>query len=118
MGSKVPPRMPMDCTYYFEFQISDFRLGARKFEIRNPQSEIPRLFADVPIPEHDEFHRCQSFKSYRSARVQLVGGDADLGAEAIFKAVGKTRRGVDHHGTGIHLTQEPARAGDVLGHDR
>src|SRR3970040_774980 len=39
---------------------------------------ILNLFPDMPVAEHDEFHRGQAFQSNRSARVQLVGGNADL----------------------------------------
>src|SRR5699024_7297691 len=52
-----------------------------------------------------------------STRVDLVGGDADFGAEAIFEAVGKAGGGVDHHRAGVDLTQEAAAAGVVLGDD-
>src|SRR5690606_40784940 len=38
-----------------------------------------------------------------TAGMQLVGGNADLGAQAILEAVGETGGGVDHHRAGIHL---------------
>jgi hypothetical protein len=38
--------------------------------------------------------------------VELVGADADLGAQAVLEAVGKAGAGVDHHAGRIHLAQE------------
>ena len=49
--------------------------------------------------------------------MQLVGGDADLGTEAIFKAICKAGRGVHHDGAGIDFAQETHRAGMVFGND-
>src|ERR1700689_2216234 len=49
--------------------------------------------------------------------MQLVGGDADLGAETELAAVGKLRRGVDHHNGGIDAGGEGVLNGPVLGHD-
>ena len=54
----------------------------------------------------------------RPARVQLVGRDADLGAEPVLEAVGEARRGVDHHRARVDLAQEAHRARVVLGDDR
>ena len=42
----------------------------------------------------------------RAARVQLAGGDADLGAEAELAAVGELGRGVVQHDRGIDLAEE------------
>ena len=49
--------------------------------------------------------------------MDLVGGNADLGAEAVFEAVGKTGRGVDHDARRIDLAQKATRAAVVLGDD-
>ena len=54
-----------------------------------------------PVAADHIFEGCQLFGADRSARVQLVGGDADLGAEAELAAVGELRRGVDHHDGGV-----------------
>ena len=43
--------------------------------------------------------------------MQLVGTDTDLGTQSILIAIRKTRRGIHHHGTGVHLTQEAAYNG-------
>ena len=53
----------------------------------------------------------------RPACVQPSGGDADLGAEAEFAAVGELGRGVVQHDRRIHLAQEPRSRRRVVGHD-
>jgi hypothetical protein len=40
--------------------------------------------------QHDPLLRGEAFEADRAARVQLVGRDADLGAEAVFEAVGES----------------------------
>ena len=49
--------------------------------------------------------------------MELLRGDADLGAEPEFAAVHEAGRGVDDHGGGVHLGREPAGGGDVAGDD-
>ena len=46
--------------------------------------------------------------------MDLVGGNANLGPEAVFEAVGEAGGGVDHHRTGIHLGEEAPGAAEVL----
>src|SRR5690606_21927679 len=53
----------------------------------------------------------------RAARVQLVGGNADLGAQPVLEAVGEAGGGVDHHRTGVHLGEEAPGVTEVLGDD-
>src|SRR4051794_5350684 len=44
--------------------------------------------------------------AHGAAGVEFVGADADLGAQAVFAAVGETRRGVDHDAGGIDALRE------------
>src|SRR5690606_1792623 len=74
--------------------------------------------ADVPVAEHHVLLAGQAFQPYRAAGVQLVGGNADLRAQAVLEAVGETGGGVDHHRGGIHLSEEAPRIREVLGDDR
>ena len=48
--------------------------------------------------------------------MDFIGGNANLRPQAVFKAVGKTGRGVDHNAGGIHLAQEAAGQAVVLCH--
>ena len=52
------------------------------------------------------------------ARVQLAGGDADLGAEAELAAVGELGRGVVEHDGGVDLVEEFLCVGFVFSNDR
>src|SRR6185437_12536512 len=54
----------------------------------------------------------------RPAGVEFAGGNADLGAEAEFSAVGELGRGVMQHDRRIDLVEKLARDSLVLGHDR
>src|SRR5918996_3094180 len=93
-GSNVPPRIPA-------------------FWVNNPPSG-----ADLSVPQNHEFLRGQAFEPHRPARVQLVGGNADLGAQAVLVAVGEARRGVPYDGARIDLAQEALGAAAVLRDDR
>src|SRR5690554_1915926 len=72
---------------------------------------------DVAVAEYHVLLGGQPFEANRATGVDLVSGDADLGPQTILKAIGKAGRGVDHHRTGVHLGQEPAGTGVVLGND-
>src|SRR5262249_37053448 len=74
--------------------------------------------ANLAVAEDDEFLRRQALEADRAAGVQLVSGDADLGAEAVLVAVGEARRGIPHHRAGIDLAQEALGARAVTGDDR
>src|SRR3954464_10343902 len=76
-GSNVPPRTPMSAAFPFMC----------------PQP----LLAKLSVANYDVLLRRQSLEPHRAARMQLVGGDADLCAQAVFIAVGKARRGIPHH---------------------
>ena len=62
--------------------------------------------ADLPIPGDDPFVGRQIRRPHRAAGVEFVGADADLGAQAIFAAVGESGAGVDHHAGGIDAGDE------------
>src|SRR5690606_17582991 len=74
--------------------------------------------AYVAVAEHHVFLAGQAVQADRAARMQLVGGDTDFCAQAIFKAIGKACRGIDHHRTGINFGKEAPRITEVLGDDR
>ena len=46
----------------------------------------------MPLAEDDPFDRRQFAQPHRAARVELVRGDADLAAQAVFAAVAEARR--------------------------
>lgn len=52
--------------------------------------------ANFALTQNHPFLACQPLQTYRATGMELVGGDADLGTEAEFKAIGKSRGGVDH----------------------
>jgi hypothetical protein len=54
----------------------------------------------------------------RAARMHAAGGDADLGAEAEFAAIGELGRSVVDDDGGIDLGEEAAGGGLVRGDDR
>lgn len=48
-----------------------------------------KLLAYMTVSENDKFLCSQSFQTHRSPRVQLISADTNLGAKAVFKAVGE-----------------------------
>ena len=50
--------------------------------------------------------------------MQLLGGDADFGAQAQFSPVNEARRGIDKHGGRIHAAHPGIGVFSVLGDDR
>src|SRR5512134_1759138 len=80
-------------------------------------SGAARSGADLATAENDPLLAGEPLQSDRTAGVQLVGGDADLGAQPVLEAVGEARRGVDHHRAGVDLAQEAHGVGPVLGDD-
>ena len=61
---------------------------------------------DLPRAADAIFEAGELLDADRAAGVQLAGGDADLGAEAEFAAVGELGRGVVQHDRGIDLVEE------------
>src|SRR4249919_2615051 len=61
---------------------------------------------DLPGAAHAVLEAGELFDADWAAGVELAGGDADLGAEAEFTAVGELRRGIVQHDRGINLVEE------------
>src|SRR5262245_22383660 len=62
-----------------------------------------RLLADLSVAVNHVLVSCQFLESARSAGVELVGTDANLGSQSKFEAVVESRAGIDHHGRAIDL---------------
>ena len=56
-------------------------------------------------------------QAHGAAHMNLVGGDANFRAQAVFKAIGKARGGIDHHACAVHRAQKLVRAGVVFRDD-
>src|SRR5436190_11725264 len=64
-------------------------ITARRIE---PETESPSAGLRLPgltVAQHDVLRRRQLIQPERSTRVQPVGGDADLGAHAVHRAIGE-----------------------------
>jgi hypothetical protein len=75
------------------------------------------LAGNESVAQHHPLLAGQAVQADRAAGVDLVGRNADLGAQAVLEAVGEAGRGVDHHRRRIHLAQEAHGARVVLGDD-
>ena len=60
----------------------------------------------MPFAQHHPFERGQPLNAHGAARVEFVGADADFSAQAVFKAVGKARAGIDHAAGRVHFAQK------------
>src|SRR5438132_1188506 len=80
-------------------------------------SKVLGLLPDLAAAEHDVLLRGEALQAHGPSRVQLVGRDADLRAEAVFEAVGEARGSVHQYGARIHLAQEAPGARFVFGDD-
>src|SRR2546421_1270147 len=67
---------------------------------------IERLHADLAVAGDDPFVGGEVGGAHGAAGVELVGADADLGAETVFPAVGETGGGVDDHAGGVDAVCE------------
>lgn len=76
------------------------------------------LLPHLPAAEDDVLRRRECLQAHRAARVELLGADADLRAEAELEAVGEARRGVDVDGGGVDLIEKAHRVLVVLRDDR
>src|SRR5262249_17563924 len=76
------------------------------------------LFTNLSVAVDDPLGAGQLAEAGGASGVELVGADADLGAEAELAAVVEPGAGVDHHGRAVPLGHEPPRGGQVAGHDR
>ena len=62
---------------------------------------------DLPVAAQQPAIGQQPLDTDRTARVQLVGADADLGAQAVAEAVGEAIAGVVEDAAGVDRGQEP-----------
>ena len=72
--------------------------------IYNRKSQV--LNTNLAITTNDIFAAHQLFKAHGAAGMQLLGGDADLRAQAELAAIGKAGGGVDIHCRSIHKRGE------------
>src|SRR5271170_2730772 len=64
------------------------------------------LFSQLSVADDDKLVAGQFLQAHRAAGVEFVGGDADLGAEAVLTAIGKARAGVPEHTGTVHFAEE------------
>ena len=72
----------------------------------------------VPLADDDPLGAGQLAQAAGAAGVDLVGADADLGAEAELAAVVEAGAGVDHHGRAVDLGDESLGGREIAGDDR
>ena len=60
------------------------------------------LYTDMAITKHDPFLRGQPFQAHRTAGVNFVCRNTDLGTESVLEAIGKPGGCINHYRTGIH----------------
>src|SRR6185295_5922908 len=71
----------------------------------------------LPTSPHYVLVRRELFHPHRSARMNALGGDADLRAHAELSAVGELRGSVVQHDGAVHTLEESLRGGGVCGDD-
>ena len=74
-----------------------------------------RLRTDLSVSVNDILGGGERGQTHRTARVQLLGRNADLRAEAELKAVGKARRRIDIDSRRVHFLKEALRSVVVAG---
>src|SRR5579862_5403821 len=111
IGLKVPPKTPMRGIGGLE----EWDIGELP-AINSPTLKSESI-PDLSVAVDDVLIRGQLAQPHRTAGVQAVGRDADLGAKAELVAVGETRRRVEIHRGGIHFSQELLPRGAILGND-
>ena len=67
----------------------------------------------LPVAVDDVLHARELAQPHGAAGVELLGGDADLGAEAELGAVDEAGGGVDDDGGGVDLAAEPLGGAQV-----
>src|SRR3954447_7121084 len=77
-----------------------------------------RSAPDLTVSVDDVLRRRQLAQTHGPTRVQLLGRDADLRAEAELLAVDEARRRVHEHRRGVHFAREALRRGEVCRDDR
>src|SRR5207247_11069130 len=89
-----------------------------QFPVRNGPRVLASIRRDnVPVTGELVFINQQTFHAYRAACVRLVGADADFGAEAVSKTVGKTSGSVPEDSGRIHFGHNSPRIRLVFHHD-
>ena len=76
------------------------------------------LGPDLALALHDPLGGGQLGQAHGAAGVQLLGGNAHLGAQAQLAAVGEAGGGVHDHRGRIDLGDEALGVGEVVGQDR
>jgi len=76
------------------------------------------LLPDLAVSEDDVFLRRQSFQAHRTASVQLVGRDSDLGTQARIRSRRRSASRRSRSPSSSRLAQEALGARAVAGHDR
>src|SRR5450759_5955687 len=84
---------------------------------RTVRTTARSLFPDVPVAPDDPLARRQLWETQRPARVQLLGGDSDLGAEPELLTVGERGGGVHHHRRRVHSRSELLCGSKIGGDD-
>src|SRR5680860_1336189 len=89
--------------------------------VRTSSIELNRsataLSPHLAVAPDDVLVRGQLAQAHRTARVQLLRRDTDLGAEPELFTVDEPSGGVHHNRGRVHLSGEPARRVEVLGED-
>src|SRR3954463_2387623 len=78
---------------------------------------IRRSGTDVSVAGDDPLVGGEVGGAHGAAGVELVGGDAEFGAQAVFTAVGETRRGVDHDAGAVDVGDKLVGGAGVGGQD-
>src|SRR4051812_16541588 len=81
------------------------------------QNQILVTSDDLAVPSDDVLAGGELLEGHGASCVELLGGDADLGAEAEALAVDPAGGGVYQHGGGIDLAGEAVGRLEVVGDD-
>src|SRR5262245_38720122 len=83
--------------------------GAPRGTVLHPTANPnpPASAADLPVPPRDPLQGAELRQAHRTVRVELGGGDPDLGAEAELSAVVEAGRRVHEHARRVDLAQPP-----------
>src|SRR4051794_39881232 len=73
--------------------------------------------ADLPVAPDDVLVRGELAQRHGPARMQLLGGDADLRAEAELGAICEARGRVHRDRAAVDFAREPLRRGEVARDD-
>ena len=76
-----------------------------------------RIFAYLSFSVDKVFRTRQSIEPHRTTHMELLRADANLGAKAKLKAVGKACRSIHIDGRGIDTLLESIRRTNIVGND-